>query len=304
MLKDAAGDSIVVMAVHSGDSFAVATYSNYLYSYYTTQGGLPTSVMDGIIEWVGSYTSDSGTSQYNAFRYSFDKQKVKYSPFELLLDGHCYGDTGRLNVTTNYPGSSIIPTAIRVAVVQTSKYQPWGPSLPQDSLLDIMRNVVTPTIGDTFNIINGTMARSYYFTLNSAWDRAKLSFVVWAESQGLKENLQAGEIHLSELTGVAGKPNVPDQAPRTQLLPCFPNPFGGQVTFSYNLANSRQVDLKVYDICGRLVQTLVSERQEAGIHKISWNGCGQKGQKLSNGVYFYKLSTSEYSAVKKLMLLK
>lgn len=302
MMKDAVNDSIVVLAVHSGDSFAVATYSSYLYSYYTTQGGLPTSVMDGTIEWVGSYTSDSGAMQYNAFHDSFNKQKNKKSPFELVLNGHVFGDTGTVYVALNYPGSDLIPISIRVAIVQTSKFQPWqtSGSLPQDSLFDLMRGVITPAEGDTFIVLNGSNTRSYFFTLNPSWDKTKLTFVAWVESRGLKENLQAGEIKLSEFTGVSGRPDQTAAVERTMLLPCYPNPATDRVAFKYNLKETGPAELKIYDICGRLVHTLTDGIQQAGFHTVSWD----VEEDMANGIYLYKLTTGEHSSVKKLTILR
>ncbi|MDQ7798137.1 MAG: T9SS type A sorting domain-containing protein [Candidatus Edwardsbacteria bacterium] len=309
MLKEEVGDSLCVMGLHSsstGDSFYVAHCAD-LKNYYALGTGLPTSIMDGMITWVGSDTSGAGLGQYNAFRSSFDKRKMIRSPFNFTLDGTYNGGTGTLNVTTNYPGATPIPVTVWVAVIEASKHTHWptvASALPQDSIYDFVRDVLPASAGDTFSVTGGTVSRNYPFTINAGWNASELSFVVWAESRGLKENLQAGEIQLSELTGVTGKPNDSSLESRTQLLPCFPNPSGGQMVFSYDLGVSQQVDLRVYDICGRLVQTLVSERQEAGVHKINWKGYGHNGQKLSNGIYFYKLSTEDYSSVKKLMILK
>ncbi len=309
MLKEEAGDTLSVMGLHSsstGDSFYVAHCVD-LKNYYANGTGLPTSMMDGLIIWVGSDTSGAGLGQYNAFRASFDKRKMIKSPFKFTLDGTYSGGAGTLNVTTEYPGTTPIPVTVWVAIIEASKHTHWptvASALPQDSIYDFVRDVLPASAGDTFSVTGGTVVRNYPFTLNPGWDAGKLSFVVWAESRGQKENLQAGEIPLSEFTGVAGKPNVPDQAPRAQLLPCFPNPAGGLVAFRYSLKHSGRVELKLFDICGRLVHTLVNERQEAGIYEINWNGCGQNGRKLANGVYFYKLATSDYSKVNKLTILR
>ena len=59
------------------------------------------------------------------------------------------------------------------------------------------------------------------------------------------------------------------------------------------------VSLKVYDILGNEVETLVNEYINRGSYNVKFNGAG-----LSSGIYFYKLQTNSYTAVKKLMLLK
>lgn len=309
MLKDETADSLCVMGLHSsstGDSFYVAHCAD-LYSYYTASAGLPTSMMDGLITWVGSDTAGAGVSQYNSFRSSFDKRKAIRSPFKITLDGTYSGGVGTLQVTTDYPGSTPIPVTVRVAIIETSKHTHWptvASALPQDSIFDFVRDVLPSSSGDQYSVTGGTATRNYGFIVSSGWNVANLSFVVWAESQGLKENLQAGGIHLSGFTGVAGDPGQPKTPFDTKLLPCYPNPGKDQVTFSYSLTAPGRAELKLYDICGRLVQTLASGEQEAGAHSVNWDGCGQNGQRLSNGVYFYKLSTGDYSAVNKLTILR
>jgi len=195
---------------------------------------------------------------------------------------------------------------IRVAIIEFSKHTHWPPSsaLPQDSIYDFVRDMLPASAGDTFNVTGGTITRNYPFTLNAGWNKTKLGFVVWAESRGLKENLQGGEIDYYELTGVTGEPAVTGPALKTQLLPCYPNPGSDRVNISYNLQADEQVSLAVYDITGRLVQTLVNGKQTAGSHSIAWNGCNDRGQKAASGIYFYKLTTGSYSAVKKLTMLK
>jgi hypothetical protein len=79
----------------------------------------------------------------------------------------------------------------------------------------------------------------------------------------------------------------------------YPNPFNATTSISYTLAEAGNVNLSVYDISGRRVATLVDGYQEAGEHSVSWEASG-----VSSGVYFYKLSTADYTATKKMHLLK
>jgi len=85
----------------------------------------------------------------------------------------------------------------------------------------------------------------------------------------------------------------------TELHQNYPNPFNAETQIRYTLAEADHVTLKIYDITGRLVATLVHEVEEAGQHSISWDASD-----LSSGVYFCKLKTSRLSWVKKMNLLK
>ncbi len=79
----------------------------------------------------------------------------------------------------------------------------------------------------------------------------------------------------------------------------YPNPFNPSTLISYKLAASSDVTLKVYDVLGREVATLVHERQTAGTHSVTFNAAD-----LPSGVYFYSLQAGTYSNTKKLLLLK
>ena len=79
----------------------------------------------------------------------------------------------------------------------------------------------------------------------------------------------------------------------------YPNPFNPSTTITYQLPTNAFVNLRVYDVLGREVETLVNERQNAGDHSVTFNAGN-----LPSGVYFYRLQAGNYSATKKLLLLK
>ena len=79
----------------------------------------------------------------------------------------------------------------------------------------------------------------------------------------------------------------------------YPNPFNPTTMISYDLSQQLNVSLKVYDIVGKEVVTLVNELKEAGSHEVQLDA-----SKLASGTYFYKLQSGSFSSVKKLVLLK
>jgi len=85
----------------------------------------------------------------------------------------------------------------------------------------------------------------------------------------------------------------------TALHQNYPNPFNANTNISYSLVEAGNVSLKVYDITGRLVATLVNGHQEAGEHVAAWDASN-----VSSGVYFYKLNAGDYTATKSMNLLK
>ena len=79
----------------------------------------------------------------------------------------------------------------------------------------------------------------------------------------------------------------------------YPNPFNPSTIISYSIPKPSLVTIKVYDVLGREVKTLVNEQKNPGNYKISFNAAN-----LASGVYFYQLRSSDYTSIKKMILLK
>jgi subtilisin family serine protease len=82
------------------------------------------------------------------------------------------------------------------------------------------------------------------------------------------------------------------------LFQNYPNPFNPSTVISYQIPKAGHVKLKVYDVLGREVATLIDKEQIAGSYKVEFSG------QLSSGVYFYRLTAGEFSQTKKMLLLK
>lgn len=90
---------------------------------------------------------------------------------------------------------------------------------------------------------------------------------------------------------------------RFQLNQNYPNPFNPVTTIKYELPFRSSVTLKIFDILGKEVETLVNEEKDAGYYQISFDASSVSGG-LSSGIYFYILQTENYFATKKMILLK
>jgi len=89
-----------------------------------------------------------------------------------------------------------------------------------------------------------------------------------------------------------------------QLERAYPNPFGQITNIKYQIAKSGQVSLKVYNIAGQEVKTLVNEDKKVGSYEVKWDGRDNQGNKVSNGVYLYKMTSGEFSATHKVMIIR
>jgi hypothetical protein len=97
-------------------------------------------------------------------------------------------------------------------------------------------------------------------------------------------------------TGIGNENNIPL---KYNLSQNYPNPFNPETKISYAIPVNGLVTLKIYDITGKEIATLVNEVKPAGNYFIDFNGAN-----LSSGAYFYKLESGSFSSVKKLLLIK
>jgi len=84
----------------------------------------------------------------------------------------------------------------------------------------------------------------------------------------------------------------------------YPNPFNPITTIDFILENNEYIELSVYDIRGRIINTLISDFYLSGSYSIQWNGLDSFGESVSSGIYVYRLSTSDYILSNKMTLLR
>lgn len=121
-------------------------------------------------------------------------------------------------------------------------------------------------------------------------------------------NLSLRCLYMLVLTGNYWKPGTTNSAVvETKSIPLefslfqnFPNPFNSATKISYSIPKSNFATLKIYDVLGREVQTLVNGFQEANRYSIEFNASG-----LASGVYFYRLkSGNDFTEFKKMVLIR
>ena len=98
-----------------------------------------------------------------------------------------------------------------------------------------------------------------------------------------------------------------DGLPRTgvALDQNYPNPFNPATKISFNLAAAGPVRLRIFDVSGRLVRTLIDDvEMAAGNHLAGWNGLDQTGRAVAAGVYFYNLETADNSFTRRMTMVK
>jgi hypothetical protein len=90
----------------------------------------------------------------------------------------------------------------------------------------------------------------------------------------------------------------------TRIEPGFPNPFNPATTIRFQLARAGETSLKIFDVRGRLVKTLVDKKLKPGYYQEIWWGDDNRGRKVASGVYMYKFVAGDYARTHKLVMVK
>ena len=125
------------------------------------------------------------------------------------------------------------------------------------------------------------------------------SYTVWLvydKDSGGYSSLNA----LGKILVISGTNLIKSEIPEAfSLSQNYPNPFNPRTVISFQLPVDSRVSIKVYDVQGREVQTLVNGRMNAGVYETTFDGAG-----LNSGVYFYRLVTEGFSETKRMILIK
>lgn len=84
----------------------------------------------------------------------------------------------------------------------------------------------------------------------------------------------------------------------------YPNPFNPETVISFSLPKPGNVKIKIYDVLGNEIRTLIDEERLAGKHNIYWNSTDNFGKRVASGVYFYTISADNFTQTKKMVLMK
>jgi len=138
------------------------------------------------------------------------------------------------------------------------------------------------------NVGSNRDLRSVFFTKNSV--EPEPGWIV-GDNGLILSNTTGGILHLDELNTTA--PN------EYTLIQNYPNPFNPSTTINYQIPELSFVTIKVYDVLGKEIATLVNEEKPFGDYEIEFNGTG-----LPSGIYFYRLQTGNFVEIKKMVFIK
>ncbi len=105
-------------------------------------------------------------------------------------------------------------------------------------------------------------------------------------------------------TGTASERHPPELPTGIRLDQNYPNPFNGETAISFTVDAPRHVRLVVYDMMGRVVNTLLDTTAPSGTHTTTWDGRDASGQRVASGAYFYRLQVGESASTRQMILIR
>ena len=225
-------------------------------------------------DFVWSYTGGGDPPEEREKAQNFDfEEKADYIPIYIELD------------------PEELPLEVAVYIDDECK----GAEIVTDEEMDIRAYMLDGTTGDmTFEMYYGDKAGNKkvidYFT----YDPKAME-------------LHQGTVHVEEVKDyymVSFKDEGHSFTSIDYKLINFPNPVSNSVTVRYSLPNTEHIELSVYNCRGQYITTLKDDEQSSGFHAVMWDGTDEHGKNVPNGVYLYKLTTSEKDIVKKMLLMK
>jgi len=134
-------------------------------------------------------------------------------------------------------------------------------------------------------------------------DSVYIRFRLVTDDNGTDSGIRIDDVGL--YSGIVSSVNEKESLPQTfALLQNYPNPFNPTTKISYDLSQSGSVNLKIYNISGQEVRTIVSGYQQAGSYIEIWDGTDNQGNILASGVYAYKLEVDGFHETMKMLFVK
>jgi hypothetical protein len=228
---------------------------------------------------------------------SLDNLVMQASPLKIILSGTRSSNQFNINAQLTRTGEiTDSDLAIHFVVVEDVYFD--GRNTISNHK-HVMRKMFPAPAGKTFSInLNETINIDQTIDLETDWDTDSLSVVVFIQSSGTKAVYQSATIGYNNLV-VKSEYEFQTIPNEFILQQNYPNPFNPSTTISWQSPVSSHQTLKVYDLLGREIATLVDEYKPAGRYEVNFDA-----NDLTGGVYFYKLTSDNFIRIKKFILVK
>jgi hypothetical protein len=206
--------------------------------------------------------------------------------------------TFQSEVMTGYSVDNIAPgtpQSLTAAIVEDGINLIWDPSTDDD----FQYFLIEKSIDDAFSLpVIYEVQESYYLDIEYEMNQSYFYRLLSVDNSGNQSSY-------SEIVETAVLTIQDDLIPEQFALhQNYPNPFNPTTQIRFDTAENVMVSIKVFDLMGREIKTLLNSDKTAGYHSIQWDATNSIGEGVSAGMYFYTIQAGEYRSTKKMVLLK
>lgn len=261
--------------------------------YYYGINAVPAAYMQGIHFYLGSPFPWSNMDTY------FTMYTGQTSASGLtVVDTRIPGDSNKAVVTlTNYTNLPSGNYALRVMVIERWIVYSSPPGTNGETIFgNVFRRSLPTSQGTPISLNAGTYTFEFRYKIDPVWQDSSIYTMAFVQNDNDKTIMNTAR-HGMIFTGI--DPEFGEIPASYSLSQNYPNPFNPTTNIDFNLPKESNVTLKMYDLLGKEVKTLVEGVQKAGIYHIAVDGT-----ELSSGIYFYTLRTDNFVETKKMTLIK
>jgi len=310
----------------SGRGWTNPTLDSYMESH-DEERMMYKNINYGVISPDGTYNIKSLHTALNrvklasAFFYTVPGPKMLWQFGELGYDfsNTNYGRVGDMPIRWDYFSDSYRHDLYKVitALIKLKTYPAFDTTITSWDVVGLWKriNILHPTMNVTvlgnFNVV--TASGNPNFIVPGKWYDYFTGDSISVMNPTNPISLAPGEFHIYTTVKLpTPDPGILDDISDNysqvvkgyNLLQNYPNPFNPSTRIQYQVMNSSNVVIKIYDILGNEVKTLINESKPSGSYSVTWDGDNNFGRKVSSGVYFYRMEAGAYVKTMKLMLLK
>lgn len=259
--------------------------------YHMNQTGVPYCNADGVIQDIWPFSNTNFTNALNTRLAILTPVTINVN--DERIAGDSIRSTITLNLLSNLPSGDykLRVMALERVVIYTS---PPG-SNGETHFEHVFRRAYPNTTGVSIQTTAGTFQYIYTYKRESAWIDTSVYTIAFVQNDVNKEVMNVAKGTYTPL-GISQNYEVPEKFSLSQN---YPNPFNPRTLIKFTLPEEGSVTLKVYNMVGAEVETLVEGAHKAGEYKIYFDGSD-----FSSGVYFYTLKTDKFTATRKMILIK
>ena len=262
-------------------------------NYYNMgSSGVPYCNCDGLIQDIWPF---SNTAFVNAMNTRLAVTSlIGITIYDQVIEGDSIKSSISLNVVSNLPSGNY---KLRVMAIEKKIVYSTPPGSNGETIFyTVFRRACPNTDGVVIPTNSGTYNYTYTYKRETAWIDTSLYTVAFVQNDNNKEVINSSiSTYIPSGIGNIGN-GIPAEYTLSQN---YPNPFNPVTTINYSIPKSGFVSLKVFDILGKEVITLVNGNAPAGNYSVEFHSGN-----LASGLYFYKMNSGNFSATKKLIITK